>query len=177
MARTFDRRELLGVAAGVSIFLIVPRHVLGQGFVAPSDKVALGYIGCGTQGLREMMSLLPHPDIRVAAVCDPNKDSNDYRAGGAAGRGGMGGGLFSSGIGGASSPEQGLAEWIAAVRGGPQTPSSFLLAGPISEMVNLGAVALRAGSKVVYDSAGMKITNVPEANKYLTRDYRKGWEL
>ena len=89
----------------------------------------------------------------------------------------MGSGLFSSGIGGASSPAQGLAEWIAAVRGGPQTPSSFLLAGPISEMVNLGAVALRAGTKVVYDSAGMKITNVPEANKYLTRDYRKGWEL
>ena len=532
MARTFDRRELLGAATGISTFLIVPRHVLGQGFVAPSDQVALGYLGCGTQGLREMMSLLPHPDIRVVAVCDPNKDSNDYRdwgpglgnqigqflqntswregrtgipggrdvgrevvegyyaknrtsgsykgctayadfrelldkekdlngvkimtpdhlhatiaiaamkkgkhvmlhkplanrmnevklaietarqtkvathfipwenngtmeyimnwikddqigtlrevhnwsnrpvwpqytglptetppvpagfdwdlwlgpekhrpyhpnythmtfrgwydfgagsvadmghyslwavfkalewgppisaepmasgfltmrdlqpvrprndyafpmacilrfkfapsgnrpavdlfwydggmrpptppeleednrempaegmmfvgdkgkimsgfmlagqriipekkwlaysgpkppadtpagggrrgaggRGGAAGRGGMGSGLFSSGIGGASSPAQGLAEWIAAVRGGPQTPSSFLLAGPISEMVNLGAVALRAGTKVVYDSAGMKITNVPEANKYLTRDYRKGWEL
>jgi hypothetical protein len=44
-------------------------------------------------------------------------------------------------------------------------------------MMNLGAVALRANNKVVYDSAAIKITNVPEANKYLTRDYTKGWEL
>jgi len=41
----------------------------------------------------------------------------------------------------------------------------------------LGAVALRAGEKVEYDSANMKITNMPEANKYLVREYRKGWEL
>ena len=31
--------------------------------------------------------------------------------------------------------------------------------------------------KLLYDSASMKITNLPEANKYLTRDYRPGWEL
>jgi hypothetical protein len=38
-------------------------------------------------------------------------------------------------------------------------------------------VALRSGKKVEYDSVNMKITNVPEANKYLTREYRPGWEL
>jgi hypothetical protein len=36
---------------------------------------------------------------------------------------------------------------------------------------------LRAGKKVEYDNASMKITNVPEANKFLTREYRQGWEL
>ena len=28
-----------------------------------------------------------------------------------------------------------------------------------------------------YDSASMKITNDDAANKYLTREYRKGWEI
>jgi hypothetical protein len=67
--------------------------------------------------------------------------------------------------------------WMASFRGGPPSPGSFLNAGPISEAVNLGAVALRAGGKIVYDFENMKITNIPEANKYLFREYRKGWEL
>jgi len=38
-------------------------------------------------------------------------------------------------------------------------------------------VALRAGKRVEYDSKNMRITNDEAANKYLTREYRKGWEL
>jgi hypothetical protein len=67
--------------------------------------------------------------------------------------------------------------WIEAFRNKTQTPGSFILAGPVTETINLGAVALRAGKKVEYDTAGMKITNLPEAEKYLTREYRQGWEL
>jgi hypothetical protein len=67
--------------------------------------------------------------------------------------------------------------WIDAFREKKQSPGSFLLAGTISETINLGAVALRAKKKVLYDSAKMTITNIPEANQYLTREYRKGWEL
>ncbi len=67
--------------------------------------------------------------------------------------------------------------WIDAFRNKEQSPGSFLYAGAISETINLGAVALRAGKKVVYDSQKMEITNVPEANKFLRREYRKGWEL
>ena len=45
--------------AAATAFAIVPRHVLGgQGFVPPSEKITLAYIGCGTQGLREMLPLL-----------------------------------------------------------------------------------------------------------------------
>jgi hypothetical protein len=75
-----DRRRFLEKAAGaVATFTILPRHVLGgPQFVAPSDKVTLAYIGLGTQGIRELMELLPSNDIQVVAVCDPNKDSNDY---------------------------------------------------------------------------------------------------
>ena len=67
--------------------------------------------------------------------------------------------------------------WINAFINKTQTPGSFLLAGPVTETINLGAIALRAGKRVEYDTTNMKITNVPEANKYLTREYRQGWEL
>ena len=42
--------------------------------------------------------------------------------------------------------------------------------------MNLYALALRTGRKLHYDAEGMKITNLPDANKYLSREYRKGWE-
>jgi len=75
-----NRRSFLGTAAGVAAFTIVPRHVLGgPGFVAPSDKITLAYIGTGTQGLREMIRLLPVPDIQIVSVCDPNQHAVGYR--------------------------------------------------------------------------------------------------
>lgn len=70
----------------------------------------------------------------------------------------------------------GMRQWIAAVRGRAQSPSSFLNAGPISVAANLYAVALRAGKKLMYDGESRKITNVADANKYLSREYRKGWD-
>jgi len=70
------------------------------------------------------------------------------------------------------------AEWVAAFKGGKPTYGDFLLAGPISDAFNLGAVSLRMGGRrLLWDAANGKITNVPEANKYLTREYRPGWEL
>jgi hypothetical protein len=69
-----------------------------------------------------------------------------------------------------------MRQWMAAVRGGPQSPSSFLNAWPISEAVNLYAVALRTRKKLLYEGQSQKITNVAEANKYLGREYRKGWD-
>src|ERR1700733_7840218 len=75
-----NRRKFLGTAAATAAFTIVPRHVLGgPGIVAPSDKIRLAYIGTGTQGLREMMWLLPIPDIQIVAVCDPNQHATGYR--------------------------------------------------------------------------------------------------
>jgi len=67
--------------------------------------------------------------------------------------------------------------WINAFRNNAQTPGSFLLAGPVTETILLGAVSMRAGRKVDYDTNAMKITNYPEADKFLTREYRPGWEL
>jgi len=70
----------------------------------------------------------------------------------------------------------GLKQWVAACKGnGPQSPGNFLNAGAITEVVNLYAVALRTQRRIVYDAENVKITNVPDANRYLAREYRKGW--
>jgi len=81
--------------------------------------------------------------------------------------------------GGADQPRisAGLRQWIEASKGGTQSPGNFVNAWPISEAVNLYAVALRTGRRLQYDAEGMKITNLPDANRYLSREYRKGWEL
>lgn len=75
-----NRRQFIGSAATASLaFTIVPRHVLGgNNFVAPSDKLTIAYIGCGTQGMREMTELITNPKIKIVSVCDPNKLSTDY---------------------------------------------------------------------------------------------------
>ena len=67
--------------------------------------------------------------------------------------------------------------WVDAFKEGAESPGTFLKARPVTETILLGAVALRAGQKVEYDSGTMKITNLPDANQYLFREYRKGWEL
>lgn len=78
--KKINRREFLGSAAAASLAItVVPRQVLGgPGYVAPSDKITLGYIGCGTQGLREMAALISNPALQIVAVCDPNKFTTDY---------------------------------------------------------------------------------------------------
>ena len=76
-----DRRKFIKVAAtGALAFSIVPRYVLGgPNHIAPSDKLTMAYVGCGTQGLRELLPLLAVSGVQVIAVCDPNKDAVGYR--------------------------------------------------------------------------------------------------
>jgi len=83
------------------------------------------------------------------------------------------------GAGGRQSGASGRdAAWATAFKGGPASYGDFLLAGPICDAVNLASVSLRLGGRrLLWDSKNAKITNVPEANKLLTREYRKGWEV
>ncbi|HEV7621054.1 MAG TPA: Gfo/Idh/MocA family oxidoreductase [Flavisolibacter sp.] len=76
-----NRRKFVELTATAGLaFTIVPRHVLGgKNYIPPSDKITLGYIGIGTQGIRELLPLLAVPQIQVIAVCDPNKDARGYK--------------------------------------------------------------------------------------------------
>ena len=71
------------------------------------------------------------------------------------------------------------ANWAQACKGEAQASAPFEYSARLVETMLLGVVALRAGQgrKILYDGANMTITNAPEANQYLTREYRGGWEL
>ena len=65
-----------------------------------------------------------------------------------------------------------------ACLGGEKTESHFGQTGPMTEAILLGTVAIRVpGQKLVWDSPRMKVTNCPEANRYLQRTYRDGWHV
>jgi hypothetical protein len=69
-----------GVTA-LGTFTIIPEHVFAapqKGMVAPSDKIRLVHIGCGTEGLSELNALLKAPAIEIVGVADPNRESYDY---------------------------------------------------------------------------------------------------
>jgi len=66
--------------------------------------------------------------------------------------------------------------FVNAVKSGKQYPGNFREAEYLTEAVNLYAAALRSNKMLKYDAASMKVTNIPEANKYLNREYRAGWD-
>jgi predicted dehydrogenase len=55
--------------------------------------------------------------------------------------------------------------------------SNFAYAGPMTENLLLGTVAMRAGKKIEWDGPNMKVTNVDEANALIRRKPRPGWEV
>jgi len=67
--------------------------------------------------------------------------------------------------------------WIRAIRGEEKISCPFEYAVPLNETMILGIVALRADQPIEWDGAAGRVTNAPDANAYLTRAYRKGWEL
>jgi len=112
----------------------------------------------------------------------PAKKMREYRTakgipepaqGGRGGRGGGGGG--------------GETEWAAAVKGGPASAGNFLNAANCSEAIALAGAAIRYSRKIFnenhcapalqWDRENMKFTNAAEANQFLNRQYRDGWQL
>lgn len=92
-----------------------------------------------------------------------------------------------------------MQDWFKACKTGGTTSSSFEYAGPFTESILLGCLALRAynhkvlkpgksasdtdayeipgRTTLLWDSKAMKVTNVEAMNAFVTREYRKGWEL
>jgi len=75
-------------------------------------------------------------------------------------------------------------EWINACKGGEPARANFDWAGPLTEVVLAGNIALKMekqlyekGLKLHYDGPNMQVTNLPEANKYIRDEYREGWSL
>ncbi|MFC1652666.1 hypothetical protein ACFL3F_02995 [Planctomycetota bacterium] len=75
-------------------------------------------------------------------------------------------------------------EWINACKGGNPAGSNFDWAGPLTETVLMGNVALRLDLREQLDRQVLKwdaekraFSNLPEANAYLHKEYRQGWIL
>jgi hypothetical protein len=66
-------------------------------------------------------------------------------------------------------------EWIDACKGGAPAGANFDFAGPLTETVLLGNIAIRTGRKLYWD--GDRFKDDEEANRYLSKEYREGWSL
>lgn len=70
-ASSLHRRKFLQQSALTAAgFFIVPRHVLGRGFVAPSDKLNIAAIGVGGKGESDIDSFAKSPFVNIVALCD-----------------------------------------------------------------------------------------------------------
>ena len=89
--------------------------------------------------------------------------------------------------------------WVEAILNGGETSSPFSYGGPLTEAVLMGNLAIKAyqykalkegkqmgdwdpydypGRRtILWDGQNMKVTNWEEANQWVKRDYRAGWEL
>jgi predicted dehydrogenase len=69
-------------------------------------------------------------------------------------------------------------QFVEACRGNGQTSAPFDYSGPLTESVLLGCLATRFPKNTLeWNAAELKVTNVEEANKFVRRRYRKGWEV
>jgi len=68
-------------------------------------------------------------------------------------------------------------EWIHACKTGDRTTCNFEYAGGLTEANHLGNVAYRTGKKIEWDPKTLRAPNAPEADKYVKRQYREGWQL
>jgi predicted dehydrogenase len=69
-------------------------------------------------------------------------------------------------------------QFVEACRGNGKTSTPFSYAGPLTESVLLGCLATRFPQTTLeWDAAGLKVTNVKEANRFVRRNYRKGWQV
>src|SRR5688572_20943197 len=66
-----SRRDFLkNTSLAAAGFFIVPRHVLGRGFVAPSDKLNIAGIGAGGKGTSDIAEFAKSPKVNIVALVD-----------------------------------------------------------------------------------------------------------
>ncbi|GAB4152662.1 MAG: Gfo/Idh/MocA family oxidoreductase [Planctomycetota bacterium] len=68
-------------------------------------------------------------------------------------------------------------EWLEGILEGRQPMASFDYAARLAETVLLGNVAIRAGQRIEWDAAAMRAKNLSDAERFLRKEYRRGFEL
>jgi predicted dehydrogenase len=68
-------------------------------------------------------------------------------------------------------------EWLQAIKTSGPTTCNFDYSGALTEAVLLGVVAYRSSAKLEWDAQKLKVTNAPDAQQFVHKEYRKGWTL
>jgi len=68
-------------------------------------------------------------------------------------------------------------EFIQACKGGAPTQSNFEYASRLTEGLLVGYLAQRTGKRIEWDAKSMKAKGVPEADRFIHPEFRKGWEV
>ncbi|MEE2705930.1 MAG: Gfo/Idh/MocA family oxidoreductase [Planctomycetota bacterium] len=68
-------------------------------------------------------------------------------------------------------------EWINAAKTGAPTLCNFEYSGALIEHNLLGNVAYRLGEEITWDAEKLEAKNLPEAERYIKKRYRKGWDI
>jgi predicted dehydrogenase len=68
-------------------------------------------------------------------------------------------------------------DWARACKTGEKAGAAFEYAGPLTEICLLGNVAKKLDTRIAWDAANLRVTNVPEAEALIRRPYRTGWSL
>ncbi|MEO5888916.1 MAG: hypothetical protein ABIQ31_01625 [Ferruginibacter sp.] len=171
------RKFVKDVAPAAVAFTILPRSVPGgKGFVAPSDKSTLAYICVGTQGRRELLPLLANEQFKVTAICDPNKDAVGYSD------------WSTDGLKNEIRKMIQKPGWAPGgddtIPGGRDNGKSIVdtfYANVHPELQYKGCNAYADVRELLHkekdlDAVKQQTTNVPDANKWLDRQYRPGWD-
>ncbi|HVM86748.1 MAG TPA: hypothetical protein VMT76_01080, partial [Puia sp.] len=64
------RKFVKNASMSLGGIMIVPRHVLGRGFIAPSDKLNIAGIGAGGKGGDDLRQFSTSPKANIVALCD-----------------------------------------------------------------------------------------------------------
>lgn len=64
-----NRRDFFKILGSAAALTIIPRHVMGRGYIAPSDQLTKGIIGTGSMGRGHV----DYAGTRLVAVCDVDK--------------------------------------------------------------------------------------------------------
>ncbi len=76
------------------------------------------------------------------------------------------------------APRNHYHHFLDAINGTAKNESHFMQTGPMTEAILLGTVAIRQADKTLqWDAKSMTFPNAPEADQFIRRTYRKGWEI
>ena len=77
--RNFLKNAAGAAGAAAAFPYIIPSPALGRsGNIAPSNRIVMGCIGTGNQGINDMRDFLQDKRVQIVAVCDVNRQSDGY---------------------------------------------------------------------------------------------------